>query len=194
MIAAIILAAGQSRRMGTQKLLLPIRGTAMIAHITDQVLRSAVEHTIIVTSDDPRIPAALAGRAVHIITNPDSNGDMLSSIRCGLRALPAACDAVLLVLGDQPGVSPEIINPLIAAFGQTPHTILVPTYAGQRGHPLLFSTCHRDEILTSFGDEGLRGLLRAHADQLRELPLPHAEILTDIDRPEDYERHGRTMQ
>lgn len=194
MIAAIILAAGQSRRMGTQKLLLPIQGQPMIAHITDQVLRSAVEHTIIVINADPRIPTALAGRPVHFTTNPDSNGDMLSSIRCGLRTLPAACDAVLLVLGDQPGILPEIINPLIAAFGQTPHTILVPTFAGQRGHPLLFSTCHCDEVLTSFGDEGLRGLLRAHADQLREFPLPHGEILTDIDRPEDYERHGRTGQ
>jgi molybdenum cofactor cytidylyltransferase len=194
MIAAIILAAGQSRRMGTQKLLLPIQGQPMIAHITDQVLRSAVEHTIIVISADSRIPAALAGRNVHFTVNPDPTGDMLSSIRCGLRALPADCDAVLLVLGDQPGISPEIINPLIAAFGQTLHTIVVPTFSGQRGHPLLFSICHREEILARFDDEGLRGLLRAHADQLREFPLPHAEILTDIDRPEDYERHGRRGQ
>lgn len=188
MTASIILAAGQSRRMGAQKLLLPIHGQPMIAHIADQVLRSAVDHTIIVTSADPRIPAALAGRPVHCTINPDPAGDMLSSIRCGLRVLPAGCDAVLLVLGDQPGLLPEIIDPLIAAFGQTHHTILVPTFGGHRGHPLLFSTCHCDAVLTNFDTEGLRGLLRAHPSDILEVPLEHPEILTDIDRPEDYQR------
>lgn len=188
MTAAIILAAGQSRRMGTQKLLLPVAGQPMIARIVDQVLASRVDHTLIVTGQDSRIAAALAGRPVHFATNPDPDGDMLSSIRCGLRALPAECEMILLALGDQPSLQSATIDTLISASQTTARTILVPTFAGKRGHPLLFSTRYRDEVLTQFDSTGLRGLLHAHPDDIIEVPVDHAAILEDVDLPEDYHR------
>lgn len=188
MTAAIILAAGQSRRMGTQKLLLPVAGQPMIACIVDQVLASRVDHTLIVTGQDPCIAAVLAGRPIHFTTNPDPNGNMLSSIRCGLRALPAECDTILLVLGDQPSLQSATIDALLAASQSTPRTILVPTFAGRRGHPLLFSARYRDEILTQFDSTGLRGLLHAHPDDIHQVPVDEPAVLEDIDLPEDYRR------
>jgi molybdenum cofactor cytidylyltransferase len=188
MISAIILAAGQSRRMGAQKLLLPVSGRPMITRITDEVLKSSVDRTVVVIGTDPRIAHALAGRPLTLVMNPDPASEMLASIRLGLRAIPAPCSAIILVLGDQPGLSATTIDALIAASQPASPGIIVPTCAGRRGHPLLFSARYRDQILTEFDATGLRGLLHAHPDDIMELPLDEPAILEDIDLPEDYQR------
>lgn len=189
MISAVVLAAGRSQRMGTQKLLLPVGGQPLIARIVDQALASRVEHVVVVTgSDGDRIAAALAGRPVTFVVNPDPRGEMLTSVRCGLAKLPPECTAALIVLGDQPGITAAVIDRLLTAFPASGRGIVAPTMHGRRGHPLLVSLRYRDEILTQYDAIGLRGLLQRHPEDVLEVDVGTPGILEDLDTPEDYQR------
>ncbi|MHC4323252.1 MAG: nucleotidyltransferase family protein [Planctomycetota bacterium] len=189
MICAIVLAAGLSRRMGVQKLLLPFGGKTVIAHIVDQLLGSTVDEVhAVVGHQTERISAELSNRAVSIVNNPNYTSGMLSSVRCGLRNLPEKCREVVVVLGDQPSVTAELIDKMLEAFAATDKSILVPLYKGKRGHPILFCSHYRDEILTQYDDVGLRGLLHSHSGDIFELAVSTASVLCDMDYPEDYRR------
>jgi molybdenum cofactor cytidylyltransferase len=189
MIGAVILAAGQSRRMGSQKLLLPFAGQTVISHIVDQVLAAPIERTVVVTAPDgDAIRRALAGRPVTFVANPDPAGEMLGSVRSGLRALPPQCAAAIVVLGDQPTIRAEVIADLVRSFHATGAKIVVPSFQGRRGHPLLFSADYFAEVLTQHDGVGLRGLLQARPSESSELEVADAAVLTDIDTPDDYKR------
>ncbi len=192
MIAAIVPATGHSRRMGRPKLLLPLAGTTVIGCVVDALLDAAVDHVLVVVRpDDSQLRAALAERRVQFVSNPDPAADMLSSVRCGLAALPAECDTALVAPGDQPGPSAALVRDLIAAYRASDGSILVPTFAGRRGHPLLFSTRYRDEILSQFDGVGLRGLLLAHSGEVLEWPTSDRAVIEDLDDPDDYRRAVR---
>ena len=189
MICSIVLAAGLSSRMGVQKLLLPFGGKTVISHIVDQLLASSIgEVHVVVGHEAERISAELSGRAVSVVNNPNYKSGMLSSVRRGLRNLPEKCRAVMVVLGDQPSITTELIEQMLQSFAATEKSILVPLYKGKRGHPILFSSQYRDEILTQYGDVGLRGLLRGHSGDIFELAVSTASVLCDMDCPEDYRR------
>jgi molybdenum cofactor cytidylyltransferase len=189
MVCAIILAAGRSTRMGTQKLLLPLAGKPLIARVVDEVLASPVDEVVVVVGlDGDAMRQALVGRQVRFVRNPDRDGDMLSSVRSGVGALSSACSAVLVVLGDQPDIRRESIAELLEALGATARGIAVPTHGGRRGHPLLFAAHYRQEILTHYDDVGLRGLLRAHPDEVVEVESQASDVLEDVDEPADYQR------
>ena len=189
MICPLVLAAGRSQRMGAQKLLLPVGGQPMIARIVDQVLASPIDRVFVVIGADPdRIAAALADRPVTFVINPDQHGEMLSSVRCGLAALPPECTAALVVLGDQPGLTADVVAQLLRAFQTADRGIVVPTFNGRRGHPLLVALRYRDEILTSYETVGLRGLLQAHPEDVHEVEVGTPRILEDLDTPQDFER------
>jgi molybdenum cofactor cytidylyltransferase len=189
MLPAIVLAAGRSRRMGTQKLLLPFHGKPMIAHAVDALLHSPVDRVVVVLGHDAQaVIRALGDRDVQFVINDDPTGEMLTSVRCGLAALPAEATAVIVALGDQPQLQPETVRRLIRRFQLGKCSMVVPTFGGQRGHPMLLSTQHCAEIAESFAGQGLRGLLRAHPDEVAEVSIETATILEDIDRPEDYRR------
>jgi len=189
MIGALVLAAGRSRRMGTQKLLLPFGGKSLIAHVVDQTLASGVAEVIVVVgTDGPAIAAALADRPVTIVRNPAPDCEMLDSVRCGIRALPEGCEAVLLVLGDQPGLTPALIREIIAAWRASRRGIVVPRHEGRRGHPLLFAATYAPEILAHYDAVGLRGLLQEHSDDVLDLDVADPGVLLDVDLPEDYRR------
>ena len=189
MISAILLAAGQSRRMGPQKLLLPFEGQTVIGHIADQVLAAPVERAVVVTAKEGEaIRLTLAGKPLTFVVNPDAAGDMLSSVRCGLQALPAECTAAVVILGDQPTIRAALIADLVQAFHSTRAKIVVPTCRGRRGHPVLFSADYFAEVLTQHDGVGLRGLLTAHPSDIAELEVADAGVLADMDRPGDYER------
>lgn len=189
MICAVVLAAGLSRRMGVQKLLLPFSGKTVIAHIVDQLLASTVDEVhVVVGHQAERVSAELSGRAISIVKNPNYKSGMLSSVRCGLRNLPEKCRAVMVALGDQPSVTTELIDQMLQSFATTNKSVLVPLYKDKRGHPILFSSLYRDMILTQYDDIGLRGILRNHPEDIFELPVSNASILCDMDYPEDYRR------
>lgn len=189
MICSIVLAAGLSSRMGVQKLLLPFGGKTVISHIVDQLLASSIgEVHVVVGHEARRISSELSGRAVSIVNNPNYKSGMLSSVRRGLRNLPEKCRAVMVVLGDQPSITTELIEQMLQSFSATEKSLLVPRYKGKRGHPILFSERFCDEILTHYDDVGLRGLLHAHPDEVSELSVSTSAVLYDMDFPEDYRK------
>ncbi|MCH7918865.1 MAG: nucleotidyltransferase family protein [Planctomycetes bacterium] len=192
MIAAVVLAAGQSRRMGTQKLLLPWGPSSVIGHIVDQLLETSLSHVcVVVGRDADRVTAALADRPVAWVTNPQPQGDMLSSLRCALRVLPVDCEAALVVLGDQPRITAALVEDLLQAYDTCAQEILVPFYRGRRGHPMLFSRRYFEEVMTQYEGLGLRGLLQAHGPEVCEWPVSIPAVLMDMDTPRDYQRERR---
>ena len=189
MICAVVLAAGRSRRMGTQKLLLPFAGSTVIARVVDQIIASDVQRVrVVVGGDQAAIAGCLSGRSVEIVPNPEPDSEMLASVRCGLRGLPPACRGVLVALGDQPGLTTELVNALVKAFDAADRGIVVPVHDGRRGHPLLFALDYRERIMTDYDEVGLRGLLWDHAADVLEVPVPWPAAISDMDRPEDYRR------
>ncbi|MHC4227953.1 MAG: nucleotidyltransferase family protein [Planctomycetota bacterium] len=189
MICAVVLAAGLSRRMGVQKLLLPFGGKTVIAHIVDQILASAVDEVYVVVGHQARrVRRELYDRHVSIVNNPDYESGMLSSVRCGLRALPRRCRTVLVALGDQPSITSKLVDEMLQSFTSAEKSILVPFHDGRRGHPVLFSESYRDQILTHYDNVGLRGLLHTHPDEVFELAVSTSAALSDMDCPEDYRR------
>jgi molybdenum cofactor cytidylyltransferase len=190
MICALILAAGRGQRMGTHKLLLPFGNSTVIASVFDAFFESAAVDAIwvVVRAGEAGIRTALVGRPVHLVENPDPQADMLSSVRCGVRALPPEAETILVSPGDQPSLSAQTVRELVALFRHKRATILVPVYQGQRGHPLVLTARFRQEILTSYDGVGLRGLLQAHASEVLEWSASDPAVLQDIDTPEDYHR------
>ena len=189
MICAIVLAAGCSSRMGTQKLLLPFGSGTVISHIVDQVLASKIKKVYVIVGHQPEmIEKELSGRPVEIIGNPKYKSGMLSSVRAGLRDIPENCDALLVVLGDQPSITSELIGSMIQTFYSSEKKIIVPLHNDKRGHPLLLSKIYHDEILTKYDEVGLRGILVDHDDDVFELSVSSPSVLLDMDYPEDYER------
>ncbi len=191
MIGAVVLAAGQSRRMGTQKLLLPWSGKPLVAHVVDEVLSSPARPVIVVVGTaGSAIAAALAGRPVTLVTNPDPQSEMLASVRCGLKALRHSCPGALLVLGDQPGLTSDLIGRLVTAFSAAPERIVVPQCGGRRGHPIVVPQRLFPMVLARYDGVGLRGLLAEYPLAVTEVPVANAEALRDIDTPDDYRRLG----
>ena len=188
MISAIVLAAGESRRMGQQKVLLPFGSSTILGEILDAIEGSCVAECIVVTGHNPEpVEEFLAHRNAFPVHNPGYvEGGMLSSIRTGLRGVSEDATGVMLFLGDQPQVSTQLIEAVAGHFAPDTGEIIVPTFQGRRGHPLLFDAAYRDLVLREFDDVGLRGLLRQHPDKVRELPWEDEGVLIDLDTPEDY--------
>ncbi len=186
-LAAIILAAGKSSRMGgTNKLLAKIDGIPMITHTVQHVTGADLGPTIIVTGRDAEeIQAAAKSDGVTIAHNPDFETGMASSLRTGVNALPDDVDGVLICLGDMPLVTANQMNTLVAAFDPIEgRGICVPTYQGKWGNPVLWSSSYFDEIRAISGDKGARDLLHHHADRVFEVTMDDDTILQDFDTPE----------
>jgi molybdenum cofactor cytidylyltransferase len=184
-VYAIVPAAGRSRRMGTQKLLLSFAGTTVIGQIVRTLRASPVRGVIVVTSPaEPAVASAAREAGAEVVANNDPAAEMLGSVRRGIRALPADCDAALVALGDQPTLRPELVTALVesAAGG----SIVVPLFRGRRGHPVLVPSRLFGEVLTRFDGVGLRGLLATHGEDVVELPAGDEWVLHDVDDPDAY--------
>lgn len=185
-IAAIVLAAGQSRRMGRNKLLEAIDGQPMIQRVVETVLESQARPVVVVTGNQAdEVRALLRGRPVALIHNQDFAQGLSSSLRRGLSAIPPDCDGVLVCLGDMPRVSARHIDRLIAAFNPTEgRAICVPTWNGKRGNPVLFAAMFLAEMREVAGDTGARHLIGRHGELVREVAMEDDGVLLDVDTPE----------
>jgi molybdenum cofactor cytidylyltransferase len=188
--AAIVLAAGMSRRMGsTNKLVEEAGGEPIVARAVDALLASRVRRIFVVTGHErERIQDALRGRQVRFVHNPSFAQGMSTSLRTGIHALDDTFDAVVIALGDMPLVEPAHIDKLLETFDpHGPHTICVPTFAGQRGHPVLLAARHFPEVSALSGDVGARSILERHRDRVLEVPIEDEGIRIDVDTPEALE-------
>jgi len=188
-ISAIVLAAGESRRMGRQKVLLPFGDSTVLEEIVTAIEVSKIGSGVVVTGHQPeRVAQLLAGRSLSAVHNPAYSEGMLSSIRAGLRGLPNQAQGVMLFLGDQPQVDVPLIDHLCETFQSGSGQLCVPTFGGRRGHPLLFDRSYEDEILNDFDEVGLRGLLQRYEARVCPVPWDNEGVLVDLDTPEDYAR------
>ena len=186
---AIILAAGSSRRMGSQKLLLPYGSSTMIEKVVDQVQKSNIKHVLVVLGPEPeKVKKVLANRGVKICLNTRHEEGMLSSVICGIRALPQEAEAALIYLGDQPEIPPEVSNRVMEAYDDDLFGIVIPVYNHRRGHPLLIDMKYRREIEKLDLEQGLRALRHQFPEDVLEIDVDEPGILVDIDTREDYSK------
>ncbi|HUC61593.1 MAG TPA: molybdopterin-binding/glycosyltransferase family 2 protein [Alphaproteobacteria bacterium] len=186
-IAALLLAAGLSRRMGkANKLLAEIDGAPMVARAADAILASKASPVLVVTGHEAeRVRAALAGRALGFVHNPDYAQGLASSLKRGLASLPGDVDGALICLGDMPRIAPAGIDRLIAAFNPVEgRAICVPTYRGKRGNPVLLAKRYFSEMQRLSGDTGARPLLGQHHDMVAEVEMDDDGVLIDVDSPD----------
>jgi molybdenum cofactor cytidylyltransferase len=187
MIWAVVLAAGESRRMGTQKLLLPFGDTTIVGAVVRTALASRAEQVLVVLgADREAVRGELAPRGVGFAVNEDFHLGMLSSVQAGFRALPAAARAAVIMLGDQPFLAAPVVDAVIAAFETGGRGLVIPTFQGRRGHPVLIDLKYRKQVLAFDQADGLRRLMRAHPHDILEVEAGDANVLRDLDTPEDY--------
>jgi molybdenum cofactor cytidylyltransferase len=185
-IAALILAAGASSRMGSNKLIEEVAGTPMVARVAQAVAASKAKPVTIVTGNQPdKVERAVNGIAASFVHNADFALGLSTSLKAGIAALPKDIDGVLVCLGDMPLVSPGTIDKLIAAFNPLEgRAIVVPMHAGKRGNPVLWGAQYFDEMKSLGGDQGARKLFDLHADDIVEVQIDDESILFDVDTPD----------
>jgi len=186
-IAILILAAGQSRRMGKRnKLLVPVDGKPLLQHTVEAALASKATDTLVVTGHErDKVETILEGIAVRIVYNPDFAGGLSTSLKAGIQALPSGTDAAIVCLGDRPEIDAVLLDRLIAAFDPVHGgTIVVPTHAGKRGNPVLWGSAHFPAMAILEGDVGARHLIGQHPEDVVEIPFETEGTLIDIDTPD----------
>ncbi len=185
-IAAIILAAGRSTRMGSNKLLEELDGKALVRHVADAALGSIARSVWVVTGHEGEsVRARLDGLGIRFVHNPDFALGLSTSLKAGVMALPAEAKGVVVLLGDMPRVTSEVINSVIQAFEAQPQAIAaVPVYQGEWGNPVLLSRSLFGAVAALQGDAGARKLLNGRAGEVFEVPVSNDAVLIDLDTPE----------
>ena len=189
MISAMLLAAGESRRMGDFKQLLTIAGKTFVERCVDNLLRSRVDEVVVVTGHrEQDVRRAVGDRPVRFVYNADYRAGMSSSIKRGVESLSKDSRACLIALADQPLISADVFNRVIEEYEKNQSLIVVPTFEGRNGHPVILDLRLRQEILSMDPAQGLRQVVRAHASETRHVAVSDEAVLIDFDLPEDYRR------
>ena len=190
MISAIILAAGESKRMGRPKMLLPWGEGTVISHVITIFRNAGVEDVLVITGGARKsIEDAISRHNVRAIYNKDfANGEMLSSIQCGIRALSRQTQAVLIGLGDQPQIQERSVQMVCKNFIDNKANIVVPSHKMRRGHPWLIMRPLWDDLLNLEYPHTPRDFLNTHSDSIQYVNINSPDILADLDTPEEYQR------
>jgi len=187
-VVAIVLAAGESRRFGQPKQLLPVGDKTMIQHVVDIALDSPLEQVIVVLGcRAAEIGESIAGRPVQVVVNREWKSGLSSSVRTGLLAVKPEVSAALFVLADQPGVTTDVIARLVERYRETRAPIVVPTHRGRRGNPVLFARSLFAKLMEVKGDQGGRRLIAEYGNELEEIEMETKAIFADIDTADDYQ-------
>lgn len=191
MVAAIILAAGLSSRLGRPKLLLRLGGKSLIRYTTEQVIAAGggewKEVIVVLGHEVAKVRQELEGLPIRTTLNPQFAMGMSASLRAGLQAISPQAEGAMLFLGDQPLVSTEVIRRMLIVFRESQKPIVVPVYDGVRGNPVLFSSAVFSELMTVEGDKGGRDVVMRSPDRVARVEFPSELAPRDVDTWEDYE-------
>ncbi|TAL78791.1 MAG: nucleotidyltransferase family protein [Bacteroidetes bacterium] len=186
---AIILAAGESKRMGFPKMLLPFNGSTMIENVIRNVKSSNIDNLVVVLGAGSQKLTKLIGRLnVNCCYNNNFKEGMLSSVLCGIRNLPSDYRAAMVFQGDQPLIAPGSINIVIEAYKSSGKGIIIPVFEKKRGHPVLIDRKLRNEILKLDPAEGLRSLAYKFPGDVLEVNTDDPGILRDFDTFDEYKK------
>lgn len=187
-VAAVVLAAGGSRRFGSPKQLLPWKGKTLLEHVVDTLLASSVQQVFVVLGyQAERLRSLLGARPIEIVINQDWEEGQSSSVRVALEALPAGYQACLFVLADQPNLTSLLIDDLLARHRRTLAPIVAPVHQGRRGNPVLFDRALFPELRELQGDQGGRSVIERYQAEAELVEVADESIFLDIDRASDYE-------
>jgi len=189
-LAGVVLAAGESRRMGQPKQLLAFGEHTILERVVDTLLTAGVGEVIVVLGHlAERVGAVLGDRPVRPVINESYRQGMLSSVKCGVRAIDAGYEAVLFALGDQPQIQSAVVREVIRAYRAGSSGIVIPCYEGKKGHPIIINLRRYREAIANLPEGvGLNLLMQEHADDVRLIDVASEDIIRDIDVPDDYTR------
>jgi molybdenum cofactor cytidylyltransferase len=189
-VTAVVLAAGESKRMGQTKQLLPWGDSTILGQTLDNLAATLVHDVIVVTGHRAQEVAEIAkahgAKPVYNLAHAD--GGMLSSLQAAVRELPQNRSAVLAVLADQPMVRPETIDQIVIAYWQGNGHLVAPAFQGRRGNPVLIDRKYFGDLLTLAPGDAPRTLLRRYSEHLHLVAVEDPNVLHDLDSPEDYQR------
>lgn len=193
-VAAVVLAAGASTRLGQPKQLAPIAGRPALAYTLDALRASRVGQIVLVLGHAAdEIASALDLSDVTVVRNDGYREGQSTSVRVGIKALGDDVAAALMVVGDQPFLAPSVVDAVLHAYEETGGPFIVPVYAGEWGNPVLLARGTWPLLDNLTGDTGARPILRKHIDMVLEVPVPGA-LPEDIDTPDDYARLRARME
>jgi len=191
-VAAVILAAGESKRMGEPKQLLPVSGQSMVTRVTEVVCAADLAQVVVVIGAHAQAVAqAVAGLPVEMVRNDRWPEGMTSSLHAGLHALRSEIKATLVVLADQPWLTAELIRAIVDCYHTTGAPVVAPFYQGQRGRPVLFDRSLFPELLAARDDESRREIIARHRDQIARVEVEDPALFRDIDTRQDYQEIGQ---
>jgi molybdenum cofactor cytidylyltransferase len=190
-VGAVVLAAGMSTRMGQPKVLLPwVDGKTILEHILEQLIRTRIDHiSVVVGHNADEVKQAINHLGVKIVRNRAyKTGEMLSSLKAGLKSMPDNMAAALVVLGDQPRIQPKVIYQILTAYAEGAGDIVAPSFQMRRGHPMLIGRRFWPEILSLPAKGAPRDVINAHQDEIAYVNVDNDSVLRDIDTPQDYDQ------
>jgi molybdenum cofactor cytidylyltransferase len=187
-LSAILLAAGQSRRMGAFKPLLPFGNTTVIESCLNYLSEGGAESIVVVVGHRAAdLREHLSGYPVTFALNPDPTSQMTTSIAAGVRNIPDSTGAVLIALVDYPAIPPVVVASLLNQWSKG-HRLVKPTWQGRGGHPVLVDLCFRTELLALEPSIGLKGLFELHKEEVRRIEVDTPYVARDLDTWDDYQR------
>jgi molybdenum cofactor cytidylyltransferase len=190
-LAAIVLAAGSSTRMGQTKQLLRLNESTLLASVLQTIRAAQIPEIVIVLGHNAdEIRRSLDAQTARIVLNPNHAAGLSSSLQAGLAALAPATDAAFIALADQPYVRAETYTAVGDAYTRTRAPIVIPTHNGKRGNPVLLARSIFPELMKLEGDVGARAVFAHHAGEILKVPVDDPGILIDFDTPEDLATHG----
>ena len=191
-ISAILLGAGESKRMGVDKLSLPWRRKTVLEHCFETLLQSEVQEIVVVLGPrNKRVKKRFQGKKTKVVVNPYSKRGMSTSIRKGLQAIHPGSAGILIALGDQPFLKTGTINALVHAFDRREEGIIIPSFRGRMGHPVIFHKRYRKELLNLRGDVGGRMVVDRHPEEVKVVPVKSEGVVKDVDTWQDYVKEVR---
>ena len=191
-VSAVVLAAGASSRMGRAKQLLPLGGNTVLAQTLKNVRAARIDEMVLVLGASAaairqQLPQSLL-EGFKLVVNQDYGQGMATSLHAGLSALDSRSDAALIVLGDQPFIRPQTLNQIVTGYCRARASIVIPSYHGERGNPVLLDRSVFSEVMALEGDIGCRAIFGNHLGDLLKVEVEDPGVLLDIDDQGDYDR------